>query len=442
MFWKNALCNGGSTFAALPSIFGSLPFLQQGYLEEGQNAPNANSLFKILNHNGYHCQFFTGSSASFDKQDVFLKAHGVEIALDKNKFGKEYNQLPSSSKGFSWGYGDKDLFTQYFKIKKTAQPNVSVFFTIANHTPYLIPDQDIYIERVKKRIEQSTISKNRKDFLHDYLNELSCVLYTDDALKYFFNIYSKQADFKNTIFIITGDHRAPEIPISFQIDRFRVPLVIYSPMLKRTAIFKSVVSHFDLAPTILSLLSNSIEQPTTNTWIGSQLDTSINYSCTKQIPLMRNKNELLDFVGNGYFLSDNNIYKMTDNFDLIPIDDNEKKTALNEQFDIFKLKNHDVFISKKLIPDSVLLSMNFYSTKRLNPIKNITTPQRAIPAKIQKQKLHNIKTNLPKKFRFVDANKNSKIEVTELNKILEIYQKDKSKYSETFIMELIEFTLE
>src|ERR1022692_4715500 len=48
LYWENCLSGGGRTFAALPSIFGSLPFLEHGYLEAGEKAPLATSLIKIL----------------------------------------------------------------------------------------------------------------------------------------------------------------------------------------------------------------------------------------------------------------------------------------------------------------------------------------------------------------------------------------------------------
>jgi phosphoglycerol transferase MdoB-like AlkP superfamily enzyme len=50
-------------------------------------------------------------------------------------------------------------------------------------------------------------------------------------LRGFFDAYSKRSDFNNTIFLITGDHRMPEIPMSDKIDRYHVPLIVYSPML-------------------------------------------------------------------------------------------------------------------------------------------------------------------------------------------------------------------
>jgi phosphoglycerol transferase MdoB-like AlkP superfamily enzyme len=353
LFWENALSGGGRTFAALPSVFGSLPFLKQGYLEEGEHAPKTNSLFRVLNCNGYTCHYYTGSNASFDKMDIFLKTQGVEVTLDVTHFGADYSKLPSFD-GFSWGYGDKDIFKKYLSLPKKSQPTASIFFTVANHSPYLIPDQIAYVDKVKKRIQDLTIPEDKKEFLSSYLHELSCLLYADDALRYFFNVYSKRPEFANTIFIITGDHRAPEIPIAFQIDRFRVPLIIYSPLLTRTANFKSIVTHLDITPSLLSLLSDAVDAPAFNSWVGTLLDTNRAIAFDRQVALMRNKNELQDFLSKDYLLSGNNLYQLTNDLGLIAVDDETKKRQLQEQFNIYKSKNRTVFSTGKLIPDSVL----------------------------------------------------------------------------------------
>jgi phosphoglycerol transferase MdoB-like AlkP superfamily enzyme len=362
LFWENSLSAGGRTFATLPSVFGSLPFLKQGYLEEGEHAPKANSLFRILNCNGYTCQYYTGSSASFDKMDIFLKTQGVEVALDATHFGTGYNKLPSFD-GFSWGYGDKDIFKNYFSLPKKTQPTASVFFTVANHSPYLIPDQAVYVDKVKKRILNLKLPEDRKELLSSYLNELSCLLYTDDALRYFFNVYAKRPEYANTIFIITGDHRAPEIPISFQIDRFRVPLIIYSPLLTRTANFKSIVTHLDITPTLLSLLSDAVDAPAFNSWVGTLLDTNRIIAFDRQVALMRNKNEFQDFLSKDYLLSGNNLYQLTNDLGLVAVDNEAKKQQLQEQFTIYKSKNKTVLSTGKLIPDSAL-TCDFLKAKR------------------------------------------------------------------------------
>ena len=56
----------------------------------------------------------------------------------------------------------------------------------------------------------------------------------------------------------------------------------------------SVSSHFDITPSILALLSNSYElkMPKKVAWMGGALDMETVFRSTKNIPLMRNKNDM------------------------------------------------------------------------------------------------------------------------------------------------------
>ena len=78
----------------------------------------------------------------------------------------------------------------------------------------------------------------------------------------------------------------PEIPISSQIDRFHVPLVIYSPLLKKGKKFSSVVSHFDITPSLLSFLQHNydIKQPSVSAWIGHGLVLKLRSGTFSLIP--------------------------------------------------------------------------------------------------------------------------------------------------------------
>jgi uncharacterized sulfatase len=182
------------------------------------------------------------------------------------------------------------------------------------------------------------------------------VLYTDDAFREFFQEYKKREDFKNTIFIITGDHRMPEIPIIDQIDRFHVPLIIYSPLLKRRAKFSSISSHFDVTPSILPFLANQyqMEKITNSTFIGSGLDTTREFRNSHRYPLMRNKNELLDYLYKDYFYSDKKLYKILDNLGIVPSDDRYMEDVIGNEFLEFKKRNDNMIRTKRLVPDGLL----------------------------------------------------------------------------------------
>ena len=147
----------------------------------------------------------------------------------------------------------------------------------------------------------------------------------------------------------------PEIPISTQIDRFHVPLVIYSPMLEKAEKFSAVTTHFDLAPSLLALLNGKeyISRPKAASWIGHGLDNTVDFRNLNSYPFMRNKNELMDFIGGNNFLANNTIYNLYPNLYIDPVNLPEIQQELKDELNNFIRKNKYVCDNNKLIPDSL-----------------------------------------------------------------------------------------
>jgi hypothetical protein len=90
--------------------------------------------------------------------------------------------------------------------------------------------------------------------------------------------------------------------------------------------------------------------PTETTFIGSGLDTTRQFGNRHSYPLMRNKNELVDYLYHDYFLSDKTLFQIDDTMDLIPVDDKTLKDKIINLFDEFKQRNAAMLKTKKLIP--------------------------------------------------------------------------------------------
>ena len=359
LYWENFLSCGGRTFAFPPSIFGSLPFAEKGFLELGDKMPPHFTIIKFLEKYGYTGRFFYGGDSHFDNMDIFFKRQGVSQIIDMKNFGRGYNKMPASAtSGYTWGYGDKELFRKYFEIisKDHSTNRIDVSMTLSMHSPFLVQNMNYYREKVNKILSELNLEPKIIKRDKAYIDQLACVLYTDDAYRYFFSEYRKRPDFNNTIFIITGDHRMPEIPISTQIDRFHVPFIIYSPMLKRTARFSSISSHFDIAPSILAFLNKNygMKTPTETTFIGSGIDTTRQFGNKHSYPLMRNKNELIDYLYHDYLLSDKTLYRIYETLDIEPVNDQTTKDKIINLFDEFKQRNAAMLKSKKLIPPELI----------------------------------------------------------------------------------------
>ena len=357
LYWENFLSEGGRTFAALPSLIGSLPFAKNGFNELGESMPKHLSLLNILQKNKYNTSFYYGGDSHFDNMDVFMRKNNLNVINDEKSFPAGYEKMPVSSGGFTWGYGDKELFRRFFETKPISQqPNISVVLTVSTHNPFLINEQDVYLQKFETRMQELDFSDDLKNQNRKYKYQFASILYTDDALKKFFNDYKSRPDYANTVFLITGDHRMPEIPMSSKIDRYHVPLIIYSPLLKRTAKFRSISTHFDITPSLLALLHKNygLQVPGAASWMGAGLDTSRQFRNIHAYPIMQTKTDLIDFVMGNYMLNGNDLFSIKDNMDLVPEKNDAKANELKAAFGRFKNKNENFLGSMRIVPDSLL----------------------------------------------------------------------------------------
>jgi len=354
LYWENCLSNAGRTFGVLPSLIGSLPFGKSGFMEL-EKYPNKLTLYSILKNNGYRTSFYQGTNSSFDNVDRFLLSENVDFVLDKSGFGNQFTMQAEDAAGSSWGYPDRELFKKSMSLPREAgQPRMEVYMTISTHEPFIPPQQDFYERKVVKILSKGNHRGKIKNVIEKNENVFATLLYTDDALKYVFDAYKKQPDYDNTIFIVTGDHRLIPIPQRNNLSRFHVPLIMYSPLLKSTKKMSAVNSHFDVTPTLLAMLQSKYElkMPKKVAWMGGALDTQAEFRSTKDIPLMRNKNELKEFISAEKMYSDGSVYAIDKNMDLESSFGGSKAESKLENF---KSMNAYVTANDKIIPDSLAI---------------------------------------------------------------------------------------
>jgi cellulose synthase/poly-beta-1,6-N-acetylglucosamine synthase-like glycosyltransferase/phosphoglycerol transferase MdoB-like AlkP superfamily enzyme len=357
LYWSNFLSEGGRTFAMLPSIYGSLPFSKNGFIELGDQMPAHLSMINILNKNGYKSNFFYGGDASFDNMDKFLKMDGANI-YDEKTFPAGYPKMPSYSSGFTWGYGDEEVFKRLNEVSRNEQsPAFNMVMTLSTHNPFLVDHQDQYLQMFEQRMQRLQFSDAQKKEHRLYDHQYASILYCDNAIRNFINSYSQHADFSNTIFVITGDHRMPEIPMSTKIDRYHVPLIIYSPLLKRSQSFAAMSTHFDIAPSMLALLKNNynLKVPAVATWMGVGLDTAHEFRNIHAYPFIQTKTDMLDYVMDEYMLHGDDLFKIGNNMSLDPVENDLEKAKLKNEFNRFEQKNNQLANTKSMLPDSLLI---------------------------------------------------------------------------------------
>jgi hypothetical protein len=348
LYWENFLAAQGRTFGVLPTLFGSLPYGANGFAALGQQMPRHDSMLSILKAQGYRLKFYSGSNIEFDNEGAFLRHEGVDQLVGEQSFGPDYHRANE------WGFADRDLMD--FALRREATdsggPFVSIIQTTSMHNPFTFPGRDAYLKRVNERLDQLGIARDKVPAYAAQQEIFASVLYTDDALRMFFERARKLPGYANTIFVITGDHRLPELDMDTRIERYHVPLIVYSPLLKEPRSIKAISSQFDVAPSVLAFLSHQygLRSPGTVAWLGTGLDTQAAFRNLHIVPLKQTKVELSDFVSGTTYLAQDQAYKVGDGFRLDRQDAAGAEAVARAQFRAFEQANAQVGKAGALAP--------------------------------------------------------------------------------------------
>lgn len=337
LYWENFLATQGRTFAVLPSIFGSLPFAQQGFNALGGKMPKHDSLLSLLKEQGYSLRYYSGSSLDFDDQGQYLQREGVTEFVSESDFRNPSRRLTE------WGYPDRDLLDLVAarEREKNKKPSIAIVQTMSMHSPFDFPERAEFEKKVSMRLEELGVPKALQAPYLQQRNIYASILYTDDAIRRFFQQMAERPAWKNTIVVITGDHRLPELEMHHRLERYHVPLIVASPMLLGARSFRSVSSHFDIAPSILAMLSNKYRfgTPAAVSWMGTGLDTEPGFRNVHHIPLQQTKTNLHDFISADLYLGQDRLYRLGEGLQPQALDDPVAAKRLAERFDRFKLAN-------------------------------------------------------------------------------------------------------
>ncbi|MBT1700745.1 sulfatase-like hydrolase/transferase [Fulvivirgaceae bacterium PWU4] len=339
LYWKNGLSNAGRTFGALPSILGSLPYGRNGFMSYGADMPDHQTLISLLKAQGYATHFFYGGNPNFDNQDLFLQYQGIDYMLNESNFPATYKRATADSDGFTWGFADRDVFRRSLEVLDTMSrsPRLDIYLTLSTHEPFRAPEAR-FAAMADKRLQESGWDEETRSRYAEYKDVFSCLLYTDDAIREFFERYKRRPEFKKTIFIITGDHRLIPVPQDTRLSRFHVPIIIYSPLLRQPETFGSMAVHSDIMPALLGLLRSEygMKFPEKMPFISKTLDVKRELSATLDLALIRNKGEINDYVDGLHFLSEGRLFQITPDLGLEPVRNDALQHTLQEKLQLFK----------------------------------------------------------------------------------------------------------
>lgn len=348
LYWENCITTTQRSFGILPSLLGSLPNGNTGF--QFGEMPDHTSIIRLLKENGYKTNMFYAGYYEFDNVRGFIKMQGNDYFAP---YYDEYKASESKEKNANdWGYADDVLFAKSLNyLGEQHDKNVyNLFVTFSTHYELEIPAKEKYISAAKSINENLPQEQRLKNNSH--IDYLASFVYLDNALQRFFNGYKDRPDFKNTIFVITGDHYILNFGIPDRLSLYHVPLLIYSPLLKESQRFKSMVSVLDVTPSLWSLLCNNYNyvKPQFVAWVSDGLDTTKSFCCHKKVLLMQEDRDNNEFIYDNYFYSYGSVYEITDNLRLIPAPQSVN-TLISDKFYLFSTVNSYVYNKQKLMPN-------------------------------------------------------------------------------------------
>jgi phosphoglycerol transferase MdoB-like AlkP superfamily enzyme len=269
----------------------------------------------------------------------FLKYQNVNFIL--NHFGADYSIIEKNEKNFSWGYPDHEMYNRSLEVLDSmdTNPRFDMYLTLSLHNPFKPPHKTYYDSLFSARLNYLSLNQQDKELTKTYSHVLATAMYTDDALKKFFNKYQHRKDFENTIFIITGDHRLGGKNKRNQIDTYHVPFIIYSPMLKKAEKFSSVSSHANVSPSLFSFFSknHNFKMPNISHTLGIQIDTVRNFRNIHKVPFMRINRDVTDYLSNEYFITEDELFELKNHMILNKIENKTILDSLKNELNTFKI---------------------------------------------------------------------------------------------------------
>lgn len=226
--------NGRSSIDAQVSILSGIPKFVESFMNSHAAMDKVTSIGGELKKAGYHTSYFHGANNGSLGIESYVKLSGMEHYYGRN----EYN----NDQDFDgvWGIWDEKFLQFAAKEMNTfKQPFFTTIFTVTSHNPFQIPQE------YKGVFQEGTLPIHK------------CIRYTDYSVRKFFETVSKEDWYKNTLFVITGDHTTITEQKEYQTENgyFKVPIIFYHP---GNDTFKGrkegIAQHIDIMPTVLDYI--------------------------------------------------------------------------------------------------------------------------------------------------------------------------------------------
>ncbi len=236
ILFTNLYASGTRTVRGLEALALSIPPTPGQSIVKRPANENLFSLGSVFRSKGYNTSYIYGGYGYFDNMSYFFGHNGYDV-IDRDALSKEEIHYENI-----WGVADEDLFTLSLRkldnYYKSGKPFFTQIMTVSNHRPYTYPEGRVNIP--------------------SHTNREGAVKYTDYAIGKFIKDAGKKPWFDNTIFVIVADHCASSAgKVELPVDKYHIPMIIYSPKNIQAQHFNRLTAQIDIAPTLLGMLNFS-----------------------------------------------------------------------------------------------------------------------------------------------------------------------------------------
>ena len=230
-----------ATMACFPNLPGFEYLMQE---PEGGHA--FSGLPQLLSQRGFDDLYVYNGDFAWDNQKGFFGKQGMRHFIGRNDYVNPVFSDPT------WGVSDQDMFdravTELNALDHT-RPFYALLQTLSNHTPYALPDP----------LPVDAVSGQGVNDEH-----LTAMRYSDWALGRFFDQVRNEPWYRDTLFVVIGDHGfgTPRQLTDLDLLRFNVPMLLIAPgITERFGQRNDIVgTQVDVVPTIMGRLGGAVEQ--------------------------------------------------------------------------------------------------------------------------------------------------------------------------------------
>ncbi len=233
--FTNFIASGQRSIEAVPAVLASIPALfNASLIGSKEELDNFRGLGAILTNAGYATSFHHGAMLGSMGFDAFTHVAGFAHYFSK----EDTRGLNDSMLDGVWGVYDEPFFLESAqRIDALPQPFCSVIFSLSSHDPFHLP---------------AAMKQWSEKYKSDPEFDLS-LRYSDYSLQRFFSKIRTRSWFRNTVFLITGDHTFYATRNNLY-ETFHIPLLVFQPSVDVARVIPNVGSQVDMLPTILDIL--------------------------------------------------------------------------------------------------------------------------------------------------------------------------------------------